>query len=126
MRVLVIVVRQPAWEVGQHGLGIWDWGNSDVIALDGSHERLGHAVGLRALDRRCPGLKPDVSRESLGNATQGPPPNFHLPEFAARSFGAFQDDAADIVLRLSSEAVADARRFLFTRPKPWRSSVTDR
>ncbi len=39
--------------------------------------------------------------------------DFDLAAYAARSFGAFQEEPADIVLRFSSDAAADAGRFLF-------------
>jgi predicted DNA-binding transcriptional regulator YafY len=54
-----------------------------------------------------------MSKVELGYTTQGPPPSFRLAEFAAGSFGAFQEDPAEIVLKFSLEAAADARRFLF-------------
>ncbi len=42
-----------------------------------------------------------------------PPPDFNLQEFAARSFGVFQEDPVDIVLRFSPEAAPDADRYRF-------------
>lgn len=54
-----------------------------------------------------------MSKVELGGATHAPPPSFRLADFAARSFGAFQEDPVDIVLKFSSQAAADARRFLF-------------
>jgi len=40
-------------------------------------------------------------------------PDFDLRAFAARSFGVFQEEPEDVVLRFSREAVRDARRFRF-------------
>ncbi|MGW8788804.1 WYL domain-containing protein, partial [Heyndrickxia sporothermodurans] len=44
---------------------------------------------------------------------RGPPDDFDLKSYAARSFGAFQEAPEDIVLRFSPDAAANARRFLF-------------
>jgi len=49
----------------------------------------------------------------LGDWCDGPPKEFSLAEYAARSFGTFQEKREDIVLRFSPEAAADARRFVF-------------
>ncbi len=49
----------------------------------------------------------------LGEACDGPPAGFSLADYAARSFGAFQEKREDIVLRFSPEAAPDARRFVF-------------
>src|SRR3954469_15766060 len=38
----------------------------DLGALDGSHERLGQAVALRALHGRCPRLQPNLARKAAG------------------------------------------------------------
>jgi predicted DNA-binding transcriptional regulator YafY len=42
-----------------------------------------------------------------------PPPEFDLTAYAARSFGVFQEEPEDIVLRFEASAAADARGFVF-------------
>jgi predicted DNA-binding transcriptional regulator YafY len=54
-----------------------------------------------------------MRKVEIGEAAAGPPADFALAEFAARSFGAYQEEPADIALRFAPEAAADARRFLF-------------
>ena len=49
----------------------------------------------------------------LGDAFDGPPDEFDLTAFVAQSFGAFQEEPEDIVLRFRASAAADARRFQF-------------
>lgn len=54
-----------------------------------------------------------IGEIELGEAFDGPPDGFDLTAFASRSFGAFQEDPEDVVLRFSAAAAADARRFQF-------------
>jgi len=42
-----------------------------------------------------------------------PPESFNLEAYASRSFGVFQEDLEDIVLRFNASAAADARSYLF-------------
>lgn len=49
----------------------------------------------------------------LGDAGRGAPEGFDLGAYAARSFGVYQEDPEDVVLRFAPSAAADARRFLF-------------
>jgi predicted DNA-binding transcriptional regulator YafY len=42
-----------------------------------------------------------------------PPAEFNLQDYAARSFGIFQDDVEDVVLRINGEGAADALRWRF-------------
>jgi predicted DNA-binding transcriptional regulator YafY len=49
----------------------------------------------------------------LGDSFGGPPDDFDLSAFVARSFGAFQEAPEDVALRFAPSAVADARRFQF-------------
>src|SRR5215207_9163348 len=35
----MVVVRQPGWKLAQHGLGVRDGGDANVVALQGAHER---------------------------------------------------------------------------------------
>ena len=48
-----------------------------------------------------------------GEPGSGPPAGFSLADYAAGSFGSFQEAPEDIALRFAPEAAADARRFLF-------------
>ncbi len=54
-----------------------------------------------------------ISGVEVGDLCDGPPAGFSLSEFAARSFGAFQEPPQEVVLRFSPAAAADARRFMF-------------
>lgn len=54
-----------------------------------------------------------ISELVLGAWCGGPPAAFDLAAFAARSFGTFQEELDDIVLRFASPVAAEARRFLF-------------
>lgn len=48
-----------------------------------------------------------------GPAPASPPPGWRLGDYAARSFGVFQERPRRVVLRFSPAAAADAKRFLF-------------
>ena len=52
MRVHLVVVLEPAIELGQDRSGVGPGAEPDVIALEGLHEGLGDAVGLRAAHGR--------------------------------------------------------------------------
>ena len=45
------------------GPGVWHWIYAGLVALDGSHEGLGHPVGLRARDGRRERLQSDIAGE---------------------------------------------------------------
>ena len=47
-----MLVLHPAIDEGKSGSGIRDRADPDVVALEGFDERFGHAVALRAFDRR--------------------------------------------------------------------------
>jgi predicted DNA-binding transcriptional regulator YafY len=49
----------------------------------------------------------------FGEPFDGPPDEFDLTAFVARSFGTFQEQPEDITLRFSASSSADARRFQF-------------
>ena len=49
---MLIVVLDPARHVRQDRSRIRCWVQRHVVALECVHERFGHVVGLRALDRR--------------------------------------------------------------------------
>jgi WYL domain len=42
-----------------------------------------------------------------------PPPDFDLRAYAERSFGVFQEEPQEVVLRFSPSAAPDVRAFLF-------------
>lgn len=48
-----------------------------------------------------------------GPAPQLPPPGWSMAEYAAQSFGVFQEQPRQVVLRFSPDAAPDAARFLF-------------
>src|SRR5215207_5176082 len=64
--VNLVVMRQPGWKLAQHGLGVRNRGDANVVALQGAHERLSHAVRLWALERGRAGHQPDVPGEAAG------------------------------------------------------------
>jgi len=39
-----VVVLHPGVDQGERGSSIWDRADPDIVALEGFHERLGHAV----------------------------------------------------------------------------------
>lgn len=47
------------------------------------------------------------------DAPGAPPDDFNLQDYAARSFGIYQDELQDVVLRISGEGVEDALRWRF-------------
>ena len=49
--VVLVVVLDPSWELGEHGEGIRAGLDAGVVALEGLHERLADAVALRATHR---------------------------------------------------------------------------
>ena len=59
-----IIVIHPDWQLFEDGACVRFWADADVIALEGTDERLGHAVGLRAFDRRSSGDQADVAGEA--------------------------------------------------------------
>ncbi len=62
MRVSGVVVLKPAFDHGQCRMGVTDDGQPNVVALEGLHEGLRHAVALRTFDGREAGL--EVQRHS--------------------------------------------------------------
>jgi predicted DNA-binding transcriptional regulator YafY len=49
----------------------------------------------------------------ITNEPGAPPESFDLEAYASRSFGVFQEEPSDIVLRFASSAASDARTYLF-------------
>lgn len=66
MRLEGVVVVGPAVQLVDHGSSVGLFGDADVVSLHGAHERLGHAVGLRAFDGCCAGLEIDLACEAAG------------------------------------------------------------
>lgn len=66
MRVDGIVVVEPAGQLVEDCSGVGLFGDADVVALHGAHERLGHAVGLRAFDGCCARPEVDLAGEAAG------------------------------------------------------------
>ena len=55
----------------------------------------------------------NISKASVSDQSFVRDPGFNLKEFAERSFGAFQEDPVDVVLRFDPGAARDAASFLF-------------
>ena len=66
MRVDGVVVVEPVGQLVDHGSGVGLFGDADVASLHGAHERLGHAVGLRAFDGGCARPEVDLAGEAAG------------------------------------------------------------
>ena len=60
----LVVVGEPGRKPAQDGLGVGNVADADVVAPEGADEGLGHAIALRALDRRGPGLETDAVGEA--------------------------------------------------------------
>jgi predicted DNA-binding transcriptional regulator YafY len=54
-----------------------------------------------------------MSKVELGKSSEGIPTTFDLRDYAARSFGAFQEESESIVLRFLPAVAEEARRFDF-------------
>jgi hypothetical protein len=52
MRVYVIVILEPGWQLLHDGDGIWPWVYAGIVALEGFDEGLADAVAFRASDWR--------------------------------------------------------------------------
>ena len=50
---------------------------------------------------------------SILDTPGAPPPHFNLQDYAARSFGIYQDELQDVVLRVTGDGVEDALRWRF-------------
>lgn len=68
MQMHLVVVRHPAWQLFDSGLGVEPGAHADVVALEGADESLGHAVGLGAADRRRMWDQPNVAGKGAGSA----------------------------------------------------------
>ncbi len=66
MWVNFVVVCEPSRQLVEDGTGVGFGADPGIIALQCPDERLGHAVRLRAFDRRGSGHETDVSGEPTG------------------------------------------------------------
>jgi hypothetical protein len=64
VRVNLVVVGDPRWQLMHHGLGIRARTNADVVTLDSANEGFGHSIALRTFDGRRPWFKTEVASEA--------------------------------------------------------------
>ncbi len=63
-----VVLFEPALELSEDDRGVRARVAADVVALEGLHERLRHAVGLRTTNRREASRQAELVRESSVSA----------------------------------------------------------
>ena len=68
MRVNLVVVGDPSWQLTHYGFGIWSRTDADIVALDRANEGFSHSVALWTFERRRPRFEPDVAGEAAGVA----------------------------------------------------------
>jgi hypothetical protein len=68
MRVFLVVVGDPSWQLTHYGFGIWSRTDADIVALDRSNEGFSHSVAQWTFERRRPRFEPDVAGEAAGVA----------------------------------------------------------
>ena len=68
MRVNVVVVGDPSWQLTHDGFGIWSRTDADIVALDRANEGFSHSVALWTFERRRPRFEADVAGEAAGVA----------------------------------------------------------
>ena len=61
-----IIVVKPAGQLVDDRLGVRSWADAGVVALQRSDKRLGHAIALRAFDRRRARCEANVAGEAAG------------------------------------------------------------
>jgi hypothetical protein len=66
VRMMLVVMLEPGIELAEDGVGVGPRLHSCVVALEAFDEGLGHAVALRAFDRRCSRYQLDLSGEGSG------------------------------------------------------------
>jgi hypothetical protein len=66
MRVDVIVILEPGWQLLEDGDGVWPRVHAGIIAFQGFDEGLADAVAFRATDRREAWNKVQGCGEVLG------------------------------------------------------------
>jgi len=73
VRVNLVVVGDPSWQLTHHGFGIWPRTDADIVALDRANEGF-TSVALWAFERRRPfageaaGVAGDVTAAVIRNA----------------------------------------------------------
>jgi hypothetical protein len=68
VRVNLVVVGDPSWQLTHDGFGIWSRTDADIVALDRANEGFSHSVALWTFERRRPRFEPDVAGEAAGVA----------------------------------------------------------
>src|SRR5262249_33445910 len=68
VRVNLVVVGDPSWQLTYYGFGIWSRTDADIVALDCANEGFSHSVALWTFERRRPRFEPDVAGEASGVA----------------------------------------------------------
>ena len=68
MRVNLVVVGDPSWQLTHYSFGIWSRTDADIVALDRANEGFSHSVALWTFERRPPRFEPDVAGEAAGVA----------------------------------------------------------
>src|SRR5262245_14087034 len=68
VRVNLVVVGDPSWQLTHDGFGIWSRTDADIVALDRANEGFRHSVALWTFERRRPRFEPDVAGEAAGVA----------------------------------------------------------
>ena len=68
MRVNLVVVGDPSWQLTHDGFGIWSRTDADIVALDRANEGFGHSVALWTSERRRFRFEPDLAGEATGVA----------------------------------------------------------
>ena len=68
MRVNLVVVGDPSWQLTHYSFGIWSRTDADIVALDRANEGFSHSVALWTFERRPPRIEPDVAGEAAGVA----------------------------------------------------------
>ena len=66
VRVKLVVVRDPSWQLTHYGFGIWSRTDADIVALDRANEGFSHSVALWTFERRRPRFEPDVAGGAAG------------------------------------------------------------
>src|SRR5262249_50686471 len=68
VRVNLVVVGDPSWQLTHDGFGIWSRTDTDIVALNRANEGFSHSVALWTFERRRPRFEPDVAGEAAGVA----------------------------------------------------------
>ena len=68
MRVNLVVVGDPSWQLTHDCVGIWSRTDTDIVALDRANEGFSHSVALWTSRGVVLGFEPDVAGEAAGVA----------------------------------------------------------